>query len=81
VSKRKAAQATRTDICWTITRALRTFGYPDLQNETVKGALDAWLEGKRGHDIPGGVIGYMAGREFDALDGAMPGALARLVNA
>lgn len=77
---RRPQSRTRSEFCRPLTRALREFGYPELQNETVKRVLDAFIEGKRGKDLPEGVIGVFVGGQLDAIEAVEPGGLARLVN-
>lgn len=64
--------------CESVAKGLRDFGYPDVTADTVKPILDAWLGGKRDFDLPSGVIGLIAGRQFDDVESANPGALSAL---
>jgi hypothetical protein len=69
---------TRWDVAVKVARSLREFGYDNLETKEVAEVLDAWIDGKRDHDLPRGVIGLMAGRQFDEVDEARPGVLASL---
>lgn len=69
---------TRREVAAKVAKALREFGYSDLRTDVVEDVLDAWIDGSRGHDLPHGVIGLMAGRQFDEVDETNPGALATL---
>ena len=69
---------TRLEASWKVDRGLREFGYPDITGEIIKDVLDEWLAGKRDFDLPHGVIGVMAGRQFDDIEDAVPGSLALL---
>lgn len=80
MARRKQNTMTRTDACKGITKGLQEFGYPSIKVATVKEVLDAWLDGKREQKLPHGVIGLMAGRQFDEVEEARPGALALLIN-
>lgn len=71
---------TRSDVSAPVAKSLREFGYPTVTTEIVKTTLDAWLDGKREHDLPHGVVGMMAGRQFDEVEEASPGRLALLEN-
>lgn len=75
---RKKSTYTRHDMCVPVARSLREFGYPDVTTETIAEVLDAWIDGKREHDLPHGVIGMMAGRQFDEVEEARPGVIASL---
>lgn len=78
MGRRQKSPPTRLEFVGPMVRGLKEFGYPNVTAEQLKEALEAWLAGKRGHDLPHGVIGYVAGRNFDELEEAQPGALARL---
>lgn len=78
---RRSKYRTRSDVARPVAKSLREFGYPDCSTEMVKDVLDAWLSGKREHDLPHGVIGMMAGRQFEEVEEASPGMLAALDNA
>lgn len=69
---------TKHRACETVARDLRTFGYPDVKHGMISEILDAWLAGKRGSELPHGVIGMMAGRQFNDIEDARPGSLAKL---
>lgn len=75
---RKNHTMTRSGVAASVAKSLRDFGYPDCSTAMVKACLDAWLDGKRGVTFPHGVIGMFAGRQFDEVEEANPGALASL---
>lgn len=79
--KKHRGYTTRLDVCKPVASSLREFGYPDVTADMIKVILDAWLEGKRNSQLPHGVIGMMAGRQFDEVEEAQPGSLALLENA
>ena len=55
---------TRLRTCQTVAKGLVEFGYPDCTPEMIDEVLTAFLEGKRGADLPHGVIGQFAERQF-----------------
>lgn len=65
---RPSPYRTRTDIARPVAKSLREFGYPDASTEMVKECLDAWLDGKRDLDLPHGIIGAFASRQFDEAE-------------
>jgi hypothetical protein len=69
----------RTDVCRPVHKALRDFGYDNLTLQEVRDVLDAWCGGKREDDLPHGIIGMMAGRQFDEVEEARPGVLVQLI--
>lgn len=69
---------TRNDAAASVARGLREFGYPDATTEKMREVLDAWLAGKRGSDLPHGVLGMFAERQFEEVDERKPGTLATL---
>lgn len=73
-----ARTMTKTQVCQKVAKSLREFGYPDCTAEMIRDCLDAWLAGKRDLDLPHGIIGAFASRQFDEVEEAYPGALARL---
>jgi hypothetical protein len=78
MARREKVTLTRWDVATKVASGLREFGYPSVKIETIAEVLDAWIDGKRDHDLPRGAIGYLAGRLFDELDEAKPGSLANL---
>lgn len=68
----------RSQVAYTVAKALREFGYPDCTEAMVRAALDAFIEGKREEELPHGVIGRFAGRQFEEVEQARPGVLASL---
>ena len=58
---------TKSQLCNAIARSLREFGYPDALGEMIEETMTAWLAGKRFPDLPHGVIGAMAERQFQEL--------------
>lgn len=71
-------EMTKDECSSKVAKSLREFGYPSCTTEMVRAVLDAWLGGKREHDLPHGIIGMFAGRQFDEVEEARPGALARM---
>ena len=71
----------RTAIASRVAAALRDFGYPDATTAMLKEVLDAWIEGRRGDKLPHGIIGMLAERQFEEVEEARPGMLAKLKNA
>lgn len=78
MGQRKTKVVYRHDFVKPIVAALIDFGYPDVTGDQVTEVLDAYIAGKRGGELPHGIIGIWAGRTFDELEEASPGALARL---
>lgn len=64
--------------CSKVAKSLREFGYPSVGTDDIIQVLDAWLAGKRDHDLPHGVVGMMAQRQFDEIEEAAPGILAKM---
>ena len=77
-TSRKPIMHTRKTACETIARDLRTFGYPGVTGDIIEEILTAWLAGNRDSGLPRGVVGMFAGRQFDEIESARPGALAAL---
>ena len=48
-----------------VARNLREFGYPDVRGPMIREIYDQWREGKRYPDLPHGVIGALAERQFE----------------
>ena len=46
-------------------RNLRVFGYPDATAAMMREVYAAWLAGKRGRELPHGVLGMMAEDQFE----------------
>jgi hypothetical protein len=69
---------TKKTACATVAASLREFGYRDATTEMITECLDAWLTGKRDMDLPHGIIGAFASRQFDEVEEAAPGRLALL---
>ena len=64
----------RSEICAPIAASLRDFGYPDVTTEMVMEIMTAWLKDQDG-EMPHGIIGMMASRQFEELEEAKPGIL------
>lgn len=69
---RAAARASRrtytlSDAMEAVARSLREFGYPDVTAAMTREIFDAWEAGKRFPDLPHGVIGGFAERQFDEV--------------
>jgi len=73
-----ARPMTKTQACSKVAKSLREFGYPDCTPAMISTCLDAWLTGKRDLDLPHGIIGAFASRQFDEVEDAAPGSLALL---
>jgi hypothetical protein len=69
---------TKSSACAKVAKSLREFGYPDATSTMIEECLDAWLTGKRDLELPHGIIGAFASRQFDEVEEARPGALAQL---
>lgn len=73
-----ARTMTKTGACQKVAKSLREFGYPDCTSDMIRDCLDAWITGKRDLELPHGIIGAFASRQFDEVDDARPGMLAIL---
>jgi hypothetical protein len=71
-------ELTKHSACQKVAKSLREFGYPDCTADMISECLDAWLTGKRDMELPHGIIGAFASRQFDEVDDVRPGSLARL---
>lgn len=71
-------EMTKTHACKTVAKSLREFGYPDVTPAMIYECLDAWLAGKRDMELPHGIIGAFASRQFDEVEEASPGTLSKL---
>jgi len=56
----KRGRPTLTDAMKAVAASLREFGYPDVTHQMIREIYDAWLAGKRGEDLPHGIIGRFA---------------------
>ncbi len=70
---------TRSDAAATVAKALRRRGHSGATTEIIKHCLDAWLDGKRGSNLPH-ILGHAAGIEFDEVTALRPGFLEGLRN-
>jgi hypothetical protein len=73
-----ARTMTKHGACAKVAKSLREFGYPDCTADMIRECLDAWLTGKRDLELPHGIIGAFASRQFDEVEEARPGSLALL---
>jgi hypothetical protein len=48
-----------------VARNLREFGYSDVTAVMIRDVYDAWLMGNRYPDLPHGIIGGFAERQFE----------------
>lgn len=48
-----------------VAKGLREFGYPDVTAAMIQEAHAAWLAGKTAGQLPHGVIGQFAERDFE----------------
>lgn len=69
---------TKAAACEMVAHSLREFGYPDVTAQMTQDILAAWLTGKRGVDLPHGIIGMMAEAQFDDVEKTSPGLLAEM---
>lgn len=58
----------RSEVCEAVARSLREFGYPDVIAAMVGEILTAYLAGKRGNNLPHGIIGIFAEGQFIELE-------------
>lgn len=70
-----ARTMTKTQACGKVAKSLREFGYPDATTTMIAECLDAWLTGKRDLELPHGIIGAFASRQFDEVEESSPGTL------
>ena len=77
---RKKSPMTRAEFCRPIAKALQEFGYSSVTPEQCAEVLTAFLEGKRGRDLPHGVIGMFVERQLNEVEEAKPGCLALLAS-
>jgi len=75
---RKRTPHTKETACRTVAKGLQDWGYPETTTAMVREILDAWLAGKRGDDLPHGVIGAFAESQFNEIESERPGALAAM---
>ena len=68
----------RNQACQSVAKSLREFGYPSVTADMIDECLTAFLTGKRDLELPHGVIGAFASRQFAEIEEARPGTLARL---
>lgn len=71
-------EISKHQICLSVAKSLRDFGYPDVTSEMISECLDAFVQGKRDMGLPHGIIGAFASRQFAEVEEANPGMLARL---
>ena len=75
---KKKFQHTKATACETIARSLHEFGYPDTTGPMIEEVLTAWMDGKRGEELPHGIIGRFAERQIAEVEDARPGTFAAL---
>lgn len=68
----------RVKACETVAKSLREFGYPDVTGDMIAEVMHAWVDGKRGEELPHGIIGRFAESQFDEIEDNFPGTIARL---
>lgn len=56
---------TLNDALSAIARSLREFGYPDASDEMIREIWDAYQAGNRNNELPHGIVGMMAGAQFN----------------
>jgi hypothetical protein len=60
-------RVTKSEICEAIAEALRDFGYPETTGLMIREIFNAFVAGKRGSDLPHGVIGRFAEGQLKEL--------------
>lgn len=78
MSARRPRKITRQFVCDSVARGLREFGYPDVTSEMIGECLTAFNSGKRDLEMPHGIVGAFASRQFDEVEAVTPGVLANL---
>lgn len=58
---------TKEYICTGIGKSLREFGYPDVTDEEMAEIYDAYKAGKRGDDLPHGIVGRFAESQLEEV--------------
>ena len=59
--------------------SLRDFGYPDASDAKMVEIIDAYLGGKRGNDLPHGVLGGFAERQLQDMEATAEKSLAEIL--
>ena len=62
---------TKAQVCRSFAKSMREFGYPDCDEEMASEIYDAYKDGKRDNELPHGVIGMFAERQFEELEEAL----------
>lgn len=70
MSKKKAGH--RNDVAGKVAKSLQEFGYPDATPKLLQEVVDAFCDGKRGTELPHGILGLMAERTFLEVEEANP---------
>lgn len=60
-------QINKAQVADAISRSLVEFGYPDCTPAQMTDVIDAYVDGKRGHDLPHDVLGIFAERQLNDL--------------
>lgn len=63
-------KVTRKEVAEAISSRLVDFGYPDCSPEKVDEILSAYIEGKRGVELPHGILGRFAESQLEDLQKA-----------
>lgn len=70
--------ATRHSVSDALAQELRKAGFPTVTAKMVEEIIIAWLSGKRGLELPHGILGPLVGKHLDELETEKPGALRKL---
>lgn len=63
----------RKAIVAAIAKSLREFGYPDADAAKIEDVRKAFRDGKRGEDLPHGILGRFAESQLAECDETHPG--------
>lgn len=63
-------KVTRLEVTEAVSKALVDFGYPDCSPEKVDEILTAYVDGKRGGELPHGILGRFAESQLEDLEQA-----------
>jgi hypothetical protein len=72
------ARITKNAACEKVADSLREFGYKSVTTAHIREVLDAWLEGKRESELPHGIVGMFAEKQFEECEKALPGSITKL---
>ncbi|WP_315922453.1 hypothetical protein [Mesorhizobium sp. SP-1A] len=63
-------KVTRREVTEAVSKGLVDFGYPDSTPEKVDEILAAYVDGKRGVELPHGILGRFAESQLEDLEKA-----------